>query len=229
VANLNEAWIYRFKIDAIAKAQAIQNRLDYRAEVGVSPGTTDDAFTQLMATWRSAVLPVLPAEYKVARYTLEVLSGKQNILNADGSPSSRLTLQKEELREANGNTLVDLGGKAGAVTSTFNAVGFRKRTTRPGKSYRGSMRLGPVLVVDMDEQEVLAASQGAYQVAANNLVEIDFGEGLSSLRLIVFGETAFLRGGDAAIGLFTADVVDFALKTFITSQVSRKEKKTFGG
>jgi len=229
-ATLLSTAVYKFSVDGIAKNQAIQNVLYYVASTSTPPlaKNTDQAMAALITNWQTNVLPLLSSEYTVARYRLDTIIGKVATKIVNGVQLYKDS--KSEILEVAG-TGIDIGGKAGVIVPTFDAVGVRKRTLRPGKSYRGSMRLGPIVVADVEEQIYAPAALTTAQTKMTAFrADLTVDTGPDKMTLVVFGRKDFYGAGPGVTNpeLYTAAVDTLTVKSLLTSQVSRKEKNTFG-
>lgn len=226
--------VYRFVVTAAAQGQQIMNIMHYRADVQVGATILDlqTALVDLANNWGTILYPKLSTEYIVKRFQLWSIIGNQpGKVDTNGNPLTYVPLYGTLLEQAGG--AADHGTLAGAIVPTFNAVTFRKRTTRPSKRYRGGMRVGPIRFTELLDNDLTAAAVTDWQTVGTALkapVVVEVGK--VTLIPVVFSLTALTKKPRPVTEPkpvnWTADIVDMAVSTIASSQVSRKERKKFG-
>lgn len=122
------------------------------------------------------------------------------------------------------------GERTGDPTPTFVCVGYQKLTDRPGRNYRGSFRISPILEADTDANALTPTAITFFDTNEEAFIE----EVIDSVvppenvfELCVYSVKANALGpggGGPNPRAYTAKVTGLRLNTLTTSQVSRKER-----
>lgn len=116
------------------------------------------------------------------------------------------------------------GSRLGEALPTLSALGIRKVTNRAGRSYRGGMRVGPLLEEDTSFNLWTPTALARIQPIVNTMFTNPRVSGGVALEHVVFGAAAMWTSTASTIVPrdFTGLILSTPLKSTVTSQVSRK-------
>lgn len=224
--------IYEIVVQGICFGQAILNVLHCTV---TATGTLDpdvDNEEGLLNSFRDlwrALMPDISEEYTVQQYRIRGFSSTIANPAHPGAPPYLLSYLTETI--VAGEPDRDTGESAGDCSPTFDSVGVIKRTNRPGREFRGAMRLPPVPDTGFTGNLVTPALRDDIQAIVNGwLGPTNPGAGTHyTYSLGVFRRTAAVAAIQVlAPATFCRTVTAFQVRSLASSQVSRKQKKTLG-
>lgn len=209
--------------------QQVLNVFHYRQQSTVPQAYTlthlEEAVGDFAAIWRSNILPVVSAHYKVEKWRGRALTG--TIANPTPPPPNQLVVGEQF--ELNG-VGTDVGGRGGVELVTFDALGMQKLSSRAGRNFRGSARFGTLADADVTAN----GYEAAYFTIADANLALFVAATLSLVfdaiiwELAIFSRTLALAAPPPFTDLrsLTSIVVGRVTNAFVTSQVSRKQSLT---
>ncbi len=226
--------IVEISVNGVASGQAINNVFHYKP-VTLNPNfvtTLQQCLEAFRTMWRNTVLGGLSTSYAVLRYKGRALIGTR----VDPANPNNIILNIGDVGDLTGDPITDLGGTAGAALPTYTAMTLRKLSGVGGKRKKGSCRLGPI-----PESYTEAADQNKLTAAATAVGLVAAGGLKGTLGPVVVGDTLVPVIMSRASLFPTPPAVqpnmtgkwigisDILLNPYVGSQVSRKQRSTFGG
>lgn len=221
--SLMEASIY-----GTADGQAVNNVLHLMGDAATGPAPPFPYDLQAIALkigtdWFDFVLPHLSASYINYRIVVKTIVNLRVVIIQNRRIVERVYGELWDQVFSPGQ----LGTRPGDVSPTFVAFSVRKRTALAGRSFRGSMRLGPITEADTTVNAVEAARFAALNVSLANLATVRIPAGNSPYRYVVFSaERASRRSSLTAPYRDVSPQLNVCQANgFLGSQVSRKRKQ----
>lgn len=217
------------QITVLGKAsnQAVLNVFHYRPRELLSWVPQEIlSFTALwFSFWRNNILPRLSNTYAVQAYDFRVIG--TSIANPTPPPPAKINYV-DALVIAGG--AMDVGIKIGDPLPTLNAVSWRLVSTLPTRHGRGGKRFGPIIEDDTIGNSLTGAAFTPWQTAAGPyLLGLGPNEFLFNLDPVVFARTTYVAAVGNLPRAHSAVVTSVITNSFVSSQVSRKERATIGG
>jgi hypothetical protein len=170
---------------------------------------------------------MLRTTYSVVNYTGQTIMGRHKI--PPTSPTWSETINDLAILPGVGGT--DVGGRVGTAAPTFEAFGITYRGAPRTWRTRGGTRLGPVVEEDSLTNNLIPAALAALQLAGQALSgPLVLALGGAQLTRVVYSQTNLRRAENPVVfpASFISPVVAFNVNTFVTTQVSRKQRAQFG-
>lgn len=200
---------------------------------GLTAQTTANALTAFRAAWRAAMLPMFTVDFKVNRYELRQITGRQ----APPAPA-RPKLDYGDLVTFDGDPVLDVGSQATALEylPSYCSISVEARVDKVGRQYFGVHRIGPCLEADQIDGHLLPgkllAWQAAVAVLKNSISLPAAGPTDGSFTPVLFRKTAYLRPPIAPLvnpSAFTQPWDRVNVASRLGTQLSRKQKiRQFG-
>lgn len=164
--------------------------------------------------WRARIVTLLSDKYECMRYFCGPI--------APWDPSHPNSWTFFAVSYLAGGQVSDVGGITTPALDSFSAVSVQLKTAHPGKTGRGSKRLGPIVEGDTDFNEIEDAELANWRIAlANFLSDIATAAAAAGLTGDV-AVNSFKEYKDPAVAIFAHAVTSEIVNKFVGSQVSRK-------
>lgn len=228
---LSTSLVYEMAVKGTAFGQAIVNVLHYRVEMvaGNLDGDMEDLLDRFAERWVSQVMPALSSSYSVSQYELREIVGGHARVPLEGGGFTPGTPDYGAVFPKNGNPAVT-GGRAAQINSTFDAITVRKVAQNSSRNYRGGARLGVLADTDVLNNVLATGFLTLADTAAAFLKETFTltAPKIGSVVPVVFSRT--LNGselvGHLNPGQYVSPIVQTLYSVFVSSQVSRKGRRT---
>lgn len=211
-----------------ADGQAVNNFLYWRIKAGQSVPAggvpLTDIITGVLVGWDANFTNQLHSSFTRVRTEALAISGRE-----PAKQPSRY-LWKPTYREKAENIVTSWtpSTRTGEALPLYNALGIRKVTNRPGKGFRGSMRLSPFLEVDNTYNDWTSTFKTTMSSAIDWLKnELTIGGIL--IEPVVLSKSLMLTVVTPTIvpADYAARIVSVGINPYVSSQVSRKKRLRF--
>ena len=220
--------VTRLSVFGNAAGQAVMNTHWYAALapqfVGSDQADGTLAFlTAFRSLWRLNALPLLNTGYTVSEYRADVFSFR--FLNSPPPPAFRLNTV--DIQILNGAGAADTGTSVGTPTPTFESFGISYTAAPQQWRTKSGNRIGPPVEEATNLNTLNALVLGAVQSLATNLAApLVANNGTDALARVVFSmkRATTLADPQTWPTSFISRVTSSRVNTFITTQVSRKQR-----
>jgi hypothetical protein len=220
--------VYEITVRGVADGQAVNNVFHYITEEAIPVGTlpTEAEFLDTFRDRWQNCLGSFHDSYSVQEYFMK----RANRAVFPGRRPGLITHVEYDNQEVITGDAADFGTLTGDVLPTYVAVGYKKVTTSVGRSWRGNMRVGPVIEAHVDVNLLNAAGRINWAESVfDPLKRILLPVTSFPMLLVVFS-----KHSSDQIGLtdnmrqYTRPVVRWRRNNYISSQVSRKRRASLG-
>lgn len=209
--------------------QAILNVFHYRQSTDDPvnyPDTEVNTFTDSFAVlWRANILPILCVDYLVEQWRGRSLTDVAT--NPTPPPPTVITVGAQAVTIG---APTDRGATPIEVQTTFDAIGAQKLSSRAGRNFRGSSRIGTISSSNVNGNSLEATYLTTVRTNTNTLftTTIPLGIGADLWEMAVFSRTLTLAEapGYSDLKAHSSKVLGSRVNPFVTSQVSRKQSLT---
>jgi len=225
--------VVRITVLGAASGQAVVNQFHYHASTA-GMTTLDqqdglaaflDAFRDL---WRVNAIPLLNTTYQVGEYRADAYSFRF----ADGANPGKFRPNVSDIQTILGEVGPDTGSKVGVPTPTYEALGISFRAMPQQWPTRSSNRIGPVVEADSNVNAVVGVTKTALLALANALkASLVARDGTAFLTRVSWSTKRLTTHPEPTTWptSFLSPIISANINSFITTQVSRKERAPKAG